>query len=58
MNKTIIFIAIHKMFPTGLQGNNDRCIIRNIRDQLVEGYCNRGLLFILSRFVFTIIKEV
>ena len=41
------------MSSNGIQGILNRNIIRIIsKEKLVEGYCNRGLLFILSRCVF------
>ena len=37
------------MFTTGLQGIYDKISQEISKEQLVEGYFNRGWLFILSR---------
>ena len=40
------------MFTTGVQGIHDKISLEISKEQLVEGYFNRGCLFILSRCVF------
>ena len=37
------------MFTTGLQGIHDKISLEISNEHLVEGYFNRGWLFILSR---------
>ena len=37
------------MFTTDLQGIRDKIPLEISKEQLVEGYLNRGWLFILSR---------
>ena len=36
------------MFTTGLQGIHDKISLELSKEELVEGYFNRGWLFILS----------
>ena len=40
------------MFTTGLQGIHDKISLEISKEQLFEGYLNRGWLFILSRGLF------
>ena len=40
------------MFTAGLQGIHDKISLEISQKQLVEGYFNRGWLFILSRWLF------
>ena len=40
------------MFTTGLRGIHDEISLEISKEQLVEGYFNRGWLFILSRWLF------
>ena len=40
------------MFTTGLQGIHDKISLEISKEKLVEGYFNRGRLFILSRWLF------
>ena len=49
--KIIKFLRIH-MFTTGLQGIHDKISLEISKEQLVEGYFNRGWLFILSGCLF------